>query len=118
MESSQVKRVLIVANRTAATPDLLEHIKRLARERPSAFLLLIPDAPTSEHTDSTMELALKLLERAAGGRWRVSRARRTPSRRFAERSPAGTTTRSCSRRCRGASRSGCGGTCRATTISP
>src|SRR4051794_6972259 len=67
MESSQRRRVLIVANRTAATPTLLDHIKLLARERPSVFSLLIPDAPKSEHTDWTMELALPLLERAAGG---------------------------------------------------
>ena len=67
MESSPVRRVLIVANRTAATPTLLDHIERLARERTSAFSLLIPDAPKSEHTDWTMELALPLLERAAGG---------------------------------------------------
>ena len=66
MESSQGRRVLIVANRTAATPTLLDHAKRLAGERPSAFSLLIPDAPKSEHTDWTMELALPLLERAAG----------------------------------------------------
>jgi len=61
-------RVLVIANRTAATPDLVAAVRRYADQRPTSFTLLIPDAPRAEHPDWTLEVALSLLERAARGR--------------------------------------------------
>src|SRR4051794_11696093 len=70
-EATEVPRsVLIVANRTAATPLLLEQVRRRASEGPCRFTLLVPrafwDADTEESA-ITLELAIPLLEDAAGG---------------------------------------------------
>ena len=65
------RKVLIVANRTAATPALLDEVRRRGSEGPCRFTLLVPrpfwDADTEESA-ITLELAIPLLEDAAGGR--------------------------------------------------
>jgi hypothetical protein len=79
MESSTPARVLIVANRTAATPQLLEAVRDRAARGPCRFTLLVPNSAHGLHrvvdpedqgsseAAATLELALPLLEDAAGG---------------------------------------------------
>jgi hypothetical protein len=73
-------RVLVVANRTAATPALIEAVRERAARGPAAFTLVVPhvahglhkviDAEDTDVSESegVLELALPLLEEAAGGR--------------------------------------------------
>ena len=78
MEAAAQARVLIVAHRTAATPALLDAVRARAAAGPATFTLLVPRAPRGLHrvmdpedTDESeaqevLELALPLLEEAAG----------------------------------------------------
>jgi len=73
-------RVLVVANRTAATPALIEAVRERAARGPAVFTLLVPhfahglhkvvDAPDTDTSESqeVLELAVPLLEEAAGGK--------------------------------------------------
>jgi hypothetical protein len=61
------RRILIVANRTAATPLLMEAVRERAAAGPCAFTLLIPDEPRKGGADWTLETAIPLVERSAGG---------------------------------------------------
>src|SRR3954451_9304041 len=79
MESSTPARVLVVAHTTAATPALIEAVRDRAQRGPAAFTLLVPnpahglqavlDPDEIEHGEGeqVLELALPLLEEAAGG---------------------------------------------------
>src|SRR3954453_2923061 len=63
-------RILIVANRTAATPRLLAEVRERAARGPCRFTLLVPRPfwdPDTEEAAITLELALPLLDEAAGG---------------------------------------------------
>jgi hypothetical protein len=62
------RHILIVANRTAATPALLDEVRRRATAAQCRFTLLVPraywDADTEESA-ITLELAIPLLDEAA-----------------------------------------------------
>jgi len=77
MESAA--RVLVVANKTAATPALLDAVRERASRGPCEFTLLVPNTTHGLHrivdpedqglneAEATIELALPLLQEAAGG---------------------------------------------------
>jgi hypothetical protein len=79
MESSEPTRVLVVANRTAATPALIEAVRERAARGPCAFTLLVPNSAHGLHrvmdpedqgrseAEETLDLAVPLLEEASGG---------------------------------------------------
>ena len=68
--SSASTRVLIVAHRTAATPLLLAAVRDRASRSACAFTLVVPRPywdPDTDEAAATLELAIPLLEEAAGG---------------------------------------------------
>jgi hypothetical protein len=72
MSDFRSAHVLIVANRTAATPNLIDAVQERAGRGPCAFTLLIPQLAAEEmygeeEARKTLELAVPLLEEAAGG---------------------------------------------------
>jgi hypothetical protein len=71
MEAASATRVLIVANRTAATPLLLDKLRDRARDGPCTFTLLVPRFagdvdPEGVQAKMTLELALPAIREATG----------------------------------------------------
>jgi hypothetical protein len=79
MSSPQTARVLVVANKTAATPALIEAVRQRAAAGSASFTLLVPNVthglhkvvdPEDQDVDEAqqaIDLAVPLLEDAAGG---------------------------------------------------
>ena len=65
MDSPRATRVLVIANRTAATPWLLHEIEQRARAGPCEFALLVPFYG-ARRPDWTLDVALVHVEVAAG----------------------------------------------------
>jgi hypothetical protein len=74
MDAATPHRTLVVANRTAQTPALLQEIDRRAAARATAFTLLVPDT-SHKRADWTLEEGLKAIRTAARGPAGVRHAR-------------------------------------------
>jgi hypothetical protein len=79
MATARTTRVLVVANSTAATPRLLEDVRRRAKAGPCDFTLIIPGSH-GRTVNWTPETALSLLRRAARGRAEAAPQDSTPYR--------------------------------------
>ena len=67
-DQMSLHRTLVVVNRTASTPLLIEELQRRAAARPTAFALLVPEVSTRKAADWSLETALATIKRELRGR--------------------------------------------------
>ncbi len=68
-------RILVIANRSIATPALLAELRRRAAGGSCEFVLLVPDAPPGVAGDWLLRHARRLFERATGAPVQATLAR-------------------------------------------
>ena len=77
MQTGGTTRVLVVANRTAATPWLLQEIEHRSKNGQCEIALLVPRTGR-RHPDWTPDVARSLVEQAAGRRVQAVECDRNP----------------------------------------
>jgi hypothetical protein len=67
LESGGETNVLVVANQTVVSPELLERIRRRAAKGPASFLIVAPQGDDEEHVDADSRLRRALGELRGDG---------------------------------------------------
>jgi hypothetical protein len=66
VETHDVSRILIVANKSVATPALVDTVRRRTEAGPCTFALLIPDASNPVSAAWTLRCARRMLSKMVG----------------------------------------------------
>ena len=66
MHPPPLRRILVVAHRSVATPAIVAEVRRLAEAQPSDIALLIPDADDSAAAGWTLKRAARLIGKEIG----------------------------------------------------
>ena len=90
MSNANQPRILVIANRTASTPMMLDRIAERARAGASFTLLIPPDH--GHHDDWSREVALELVDAPQAATWRALTPGMIPSTPCTAPSPTASST--------------------------